>query len=176
MARADRVVHTNEPEPRLSVYPSRIKLGFFVAFGVALAGMGWLMMTGMADDVVGMVLGGFLFVVGAMLSVFFAKRLAAQAPVLEVDRHGIHDRASALRAGFIPWSEVMACVSYEMNNQVMLGILLFDTEAILANMSPLRRRLMRINGKLGTEVNIPQGMLPVTVDELLPRILEFKPE
>ncbi|MFK5283176.1 STM3941 family protein, partial [Lacticaseibacillus paracasei] len=81
------------------------------------------------------------------------------------------DNASVLSAGFIPWSDIAGAGIVTFQEQKFLGISLKDPQKYLVKASFFKRLLMRINSSLvGYVVNIPQGILPVPVEELLAHI------
>jgi hypothetical protein len=160
-----RVVRESTPQPRLLIYPSRVKLTLLMA-GVLLfvvAGAFMVRGGGPAMTVLGVTTVAFF---GSALP-YFAYRLIGPRPSVIVDRTGIHDHASVACAGFIPWHEVRRYRSRLVGAQPTLAITVTDPVALLARVSAPRRLLMKANQRIvGTPVNLPQVGLPIKIDEL----------
>jgi hypothetical protein len=103
---------------------------------------------------------------------FALYRLILPCPALVVDNEGIIDRASALAVGFISWDEIKRIMPYTYMGQAMLGIEPKDLSTVLARQGWLKRCLIRMNLRLGcAAINIPQVILPITIDELAGRMM-----
>jgi len=93
----------------------------------------------------------------------------------------------ALFLALLPCSEITMLVPYEGHFSAisqkaipMFGIVLWDYEAFLARLvqeqrpGPLRRLFLRIHAReisrLIAPINIPQGLLPISIDELMREI------
>ena len=165
-----------QPE-RLVIYPSRWKTAavfagglVFVAIGVAI---GWFRRE-MGVDWVSVVIASYLGVpfFGACTA-YALYRLVVRRPALVLDAAGLHDNASAIGVGFLAWDEVRAVVAYKTSfSHWVLGVVPADLEAVLARQGRFKRALLRmqINWERAP-INIPQGMLPVRVQELAERIV-----
>ncbi len=122
--------------------------------------------------------GLFFGVVGVVGLAFFGAcgiyaliRLARPRPAVVINRQGILDNASAVSVGFLEWSEIEELQEYRYGNQVFLGIFPRDLDALLARQPAWKRVFIRANLRLGTApVNIPQGILPMQVSQLLREI------
>ena len=98
-------------------------------------------------------------------------RLARPRPAVVINSRGIVDNASALGVGLIEWGEIDQCHEYRFQNQVFLGIVPRDLEALLARLPAWKRSAIRANLLLGAApVNIPQVVLPMKVSELVREI------
>lgn len=98
-------------------------------------------------------------------------RIARPTPAVVINSQGIVDNASAVSVGFIRWDEIDELREYRFQNQVFLGIVPRDLDAILARQPAWKRSAIRANLRLGAApVNIPQGVLPMTVTDLLREI------
>jgi hypothetical protein len=160
-----RLVREATPQPRLLIYPSRIKLILLLtgALPFVVAGIFLIRSGGTAITVLGVVTVAFF----GSASAYFAHRLIRPRPSVIVDQAGIHDHASVACAGFIPWREVRRYRTGLVGTQPMLAITVSDPGALLARVSPPRRMLMKPNHRMvGTPVNIPQVGLPIKIDEL----------
>lgn len=103
-ARSKRVVRESTPQPRLLIYPSRVKLSLLLAGALLFVVAGAFMVRsgGPAMMVLGVITVAFF---GSALP-HFAYRLMKPRPSVIVDQTGVHDHASVACAGFIPWQEV----------------------------------------------------------------------
>jgi hypothetical protein len=98
-------------------------------------------------------------------------RLFIPKPAVIISREGIFDNASAVGAGMLRWEEIAEIFPYELMGQRMLGIVPIDEEAIINRQSPIKRVLARMNkGLSAATFNIPQSVLPISIDELLVNI------
>ena len=139
-----------------------------VAF-VAVAG--WLLRRAPRDGVVAALAGLAAAVFFGACGLYAFWRLVRPRPALVINRHGIVDNASALSVGFLGWDEIAELYEYRYQNQVMLGIVPSNLEALLSKQPAWKRRVLRANLWLGTApINIPQVILPMKVSELLREI------
>ena len=67
-------------------------------------------------------LGVVAIILFGLLAIFLIKKLFDKKPGLVFTSSGIVDNASAVAAGFIPWSEVIGADIFEMQQQKMLII------------------------------------------------------
>jgi hypothetical protein len=162
--------------PRLRL----LKLLLFSA--VFLAGGAWLLSdaTGLSDwaaGILGVAFGGF----GVL---YFGVRLLFRAAVLRVDLAGITERSSLASPGHIRWDEIdnvkIYTVTYNVHGrnvkQRMLGIIPRAGSTSISWASPVRRLLMRLNGRLvEAPINIAESALPFTLEELVDRMRQFCP-
>lgn len=168
------------PDHRIEFHPPRVRMLLLAAGSAAFA-------VGCAALVPGLVGEGPLSWLPAAAcalgvpffgaaGVFALRRVLRRAPVVVLDRHGMHDDASLIAAGFLPWAEVLVvrCHSYE--RQRFLGVHVRDPGLVLQRLGPLRRCLVRANlGLVGAAVNIPQIALPVGVEALWREIRPLHP-
>jgi hypothetical protein len=139
-------------------------LAAFVAAGVLVVVVG--------DPVVGIL--GIVVFGGA--GVPFARQVLARRPAVEVDHRGITDRASALAAGFVPWSQITDLGTWSHRGQTIVVIGVADPEAVLKRAGPVARRLMRANiGLCGSPVTVPTTVLPLTAEQLIDEMVAFRP-
>jgi hypothetical protein len=156
----------------LVVPMSRLKL-VALALGAALFVVGGAWLISLAGT-----LGPFVMEVGVAAIVFFGAcgvyalyRIARPRPALVVSPRGILDNSSAISVGFIAWDDVAALREYRFNDQVFLGIVPKNLDAILARQPAWKRAAIRANLGLGADpVNIPQVVLPMSVSQLLQEI------
>lgn len=108
--------------------------------------------------------GGLIFFSGRLLTFW--------RPILEVDSHGILDRASAVGVGFVRWEEIKDIRPANVGGQSYISIRPKDEQQVLARQNPLKRMLMRINRRYFTRTiaNVPMNVLAITEDELLAEI------
>lgn len=172
MSRTQRRGKPGEADYRFTVYPSRARTalvtlggGGFVALGVVLYLIGLH-----TDDP----RSGPTMITGVVTTPFFALavvfgliRLISPQPAVVIDNTGLHDHASMIAAGFLPWHEIDVVVSLSFGAQRMLSISLTDPEVTLTRAKPLPRLAMRANMRLtGSPAAIPQIILPITITKL----------
>jgi hypothetical protein len=87
-------------------------------------------------------------------------------PRLVIDSMGITDRT--LHVGRIAWSDIDAAYIRSIEGVEFICLVVRDSELYLAGVSPIRRKLMRVNRLLGfTDLNLNLAGLAVRADEVL---------
>ena len=100
-------------------------------------------------------------------------RLCIPKPAVIVSDEGIFDNASAVGAGMLRWEEIADVFPYDFVGQRMLGIIPVNENVVIGRQPPFKRVLAKMNRGMGVApFNIPQSVLPISVDELLVRIEE----
>ena len=98
-------------------------------------------------------------------------RLVKPTPAVILNAQGIVDNASGVSVGLILWEEIGEVREYRVQNQVFLGIMPKDLEALLEKQSRWKRTAIRANLSMGAApVNIPQAALGVKVSDLVREI------
>ena len=96
------------------------------------------------------------------------KKLFDKRPGLILNSSGIVDNASAVAAGFIPWSEVLGSGVLEIQKQKMLIIGVRDPQKYIARGSALKRSLNNANYKMsGSPISISSVTLKIDFSELV---------
>ena len=99
---------------------------------------------------------------------YAARALFDKKPGLILSRAGIVDNASAVSAGFIPWSDVAGAGVLEIEKQKMLVIQVRSPQKYIGRGGPLRRALNRANYKMvGSSITIPAITLKIDFAELV---------
>lgn len=102
------------------------------------------------------------------LGLYGLVKLFDRKPGLVLNSSGIVDNASAVSAGFIPWSDVTGASVYEIQSQKMLKIGVRDPQKYIERGGALKRALNRANSKMGgSAVAIPAVSLKIEFAELL---------
>lgn len=102
------------------------------------------------------------------LGLYGLKALFDQRPALVLNESGIVDNASAISAGFIPWSEIRGAGVLEIEKQRMLVIEVSDPRKYIDRGGSLRRLLNRANhGVGGSPIYIPSITLGIDFRELV---------
>ena len=102
-----------------------------------------------------------------LLAIFFFRKLFDNKPGLVFSNAGIVDNASAVAAGFIPWSEVIGSSIFEMPQQKMLIILVRDPEKYVDRGNAVKRKLNQANYKMcGSPISISANALKIDFSEL----------
>ena len=159
------------PASRSKLVAVAIGSALFVALG------GWMLslarQEGLVVGAIGLAAVTFFGVCGA----YALSRIARPTPAVVINREGILDNASATAVGFIAWDEIDQLLEYRFQNQVFLGIVPTNLDAILARQPAWKRAAIKANLGLGAApVNIPQVVLPMTVSNLLSEIeARFRP-
>jgi hypothetical protein len=150
--------------------------GLFFAAGVWMLGDA----TGLYDQSVAILAIAF----GGLCGLYFGFRLLFRAPVLEVDADGIVDRSSLVSPGRLRWDEIDSVRIYTFSTyahgrtieQRMLGIHPRHGSDVVRRTNPVKRVLMRINGRLvATPINIPESVLPGNLEELVDQMRQYCP-
>jgi hypothetical protein len=112
-------------------------------------------------------LGLLSIVIFGMLALFFFKKLFDKKPGLVFNNSGIVDNASAVPAGFIPWSEITGYDIFEMPQQKMLIIRVTDPEKYVDRGNAVQRKLNQANYKMcGSPITISANALKINFVEL----------
>jgi hypothetical protein len=99
----------------------------------------------------------------------------ARRPALVLCLKGIVDQGSAVSAGLVRWEEIERIFAGSIQRQSFVSIAVKSPDEFLARVGGVKARLMRMNiGLVGAPVNIPVDALPMTVDEVLQTIQEFR--
>lgn len=117
----------------------------------------------------------FVFILGLASILFFGlsglyglKMLFDRKPGLVLNSSGIIDNASAMTAGFIPWSEIVGVGVYEIQSQKMLIIGVRDPRKYVERGSALKRLVNKANYKMGgSPIAISSIALQIDFPELL---------
>jgi hypothetical protein len=109
-----------------------------------------------------------------LIFIYDCYRLIVPKPAVIINHRGVFDNASAVSAGLVEWGEIDKVFVYEYYGQRFLGVVPSDVKAVLKRQPIFKRLLMYINIHLvKAPINIPQNRLPVKVDELALKILEY---
>lgn len=112
-------------------------------------------------------LGLVSIVLFGILALFFFKKLFDKKPGLVFTNSGIVDNASAVSAGFIPWSEVTGSQMFEIQQQQMLIIMVRDPQRYVDRGNALKRKLNQANYKMcGSPIAISSTTLKINCSEL----------
>jgi hypothetical protein len=168
---------------RLVIPLSRTKLALLLLIACLFVVAGWWMFDLDAAQIAaqrrynnplfvhGIGLLGLVF--GALGAVAIARKLFDTSPGLILDERGLTDNASAMSAGFIPWSDITGIQVQQIHRQRLLNVVLADPEAYLARCKPWKRLLLRGNLRMGASpVAIPSSTLAIGFDELVERVEE----
>lgn len=103
-----------------------------------------------------------------LLGLYGLGKLFDKRPGLVLNESGIVDNASAVAAGFIPWSEVLGAGVFEVQKQKMLVIGVRDPQKYIGRGGALRRALNEANYKMsGSPIAISSVALKVDFSELV---------
>lgn len=101
-------------------------------------------------------------------ALYGVRKMFDRKPGLVLNSDGIVDNASAVAAGFIPWSEVVGAGVFEIQKQKMLVVGVSDPEKYIARGGALKRALNKANtGMTGSPVSISSTSLQTDFDELV---------
>ena len=99
-----------------------------------------------------------------LIAIFFLRKLFDKEPGLVFTNSGIVDNASAVSAGFIPWSEVIGSQIFEMPQQTMLIIMVREPEKYVDRGNAVKRKLNQANHKMcGSPIAISANALRSTL-------------
>jgi hypothetical protein len=112
-------------------------------------------------------LGFVSIIIFGILALFFFRKLFDKEPGLVLTNSGIVDNASAVSAGFIPWSEVIGSEIFEMQRQKMLIIMVKDPEKYIDRGNAVQRTLNKANYNMcGSPITISANVLKINFSEL----------
>ncbi|HEX6189909.1 MAG TPA: STM3941 family protein [Pyrinomonadaceae bacterium] len=120
-----------------------------------------------------------IFYVGApvfsLAFIYICYRLLKPTPSVIINQEGVFENASVFGAGLIRWEEIESMFIYQVMNNAFLGIVPVDLDAILARQPPIKRFLFKMNkGMAQAPFAISEGGLPMSVEELLSRIVSYR--
>ena len=102
-----------------------------------------------------------------LLALFLFRKLFDKKPGLVFSDSGIVDNASAVAAGFIPWSEVIGSRIFEMPQQKMLIIMVKEPEKYIERGNAVKRKLNQANHNMcGSPISISANSLKIDFAEL----------
>ena len=102
-----------------------------------------------------------------LLALFFFRKLFDKQSGLVFSDSGIVDNASAVSAGFIPWSEIIGSRIFEMPQLQMLIIMVRDPERYVDQGNAVKRKLNQANHKMcGSPIAISANTLKINFAEL----------
>lgn len=142
---------------------SLIALGA-IAFVVLCA---WLVT---ADDVsiIRRALAGIGIPFFGLCALWGLRKLFDTRPGLILSSNGFVDNASALAAGFVPWTDVTGTHVVEIKRQRILMVTVKNPEHYIARGGPVTRLLNRGNMRMaGSPIAISANSLKIGFDELL---------
>ena len=112
-------------------------------------------------------LGVLAIVLFGLLALFFFKKLFDKKPGLIFSSSGIVDNASAVAAGFIPWSEVLGAHVFEVPQQKMLIIEVTDPQKYVDRGNAVKRKINQANYQMcGSPISISANALKIDFAEL----------
>ena len=120
-------------------------------------------------------LGITAIVVFGALALFFFKKLFDKKPGLVFNNSGIVDNASAVAAGFIPWSEITGYDIFEMPQQKMLIVMVSDPQKYVERGNAVKQKLNQANFKMcGSPISISANALKINFADLLALFDEYQ--
>ena len=120
-------------------------------------------------------LGIAAIVVFGALALFFFKKLFDKKPGLVFNNSGIVDNASAVAAGFIPWSEITGYDIFEMPQQKMLIIMVSDPQKYVERGNAVKQKLNQANFNMcGSPISISANALKINFADLLALFDEYQ--
>ncbi|RSD25071.1 PH domain-containing protein [Mesobacillus subterraneus] len=128
----------------------RIALLFTVMLVLTLGStLGFLaMLAEPEENGTGLVLFGVLILIFVWVLFFLGKTFFQKEANVTVSDKGLTVRGTA-GPGFIPWEDIEGLLSYEVQNNATLGIILKDEEKYINAMSKGGQRLVGMNVKMG---------------------------
>ncbi len=120
-------------------------------------------------------LGIVSIVIFGALALFFFKKLFDKKPGLVFNNSGIVDNASAVAAGFIPWSEITGYDIFEMPQQKMLIIMVGDPQKYVERGNAVQQKLNQANFKMcGSPISISANALKINFAELISTFQQYQ--
>jgi hypothetical protein len=101
-------------------------------------------------------------------------RIIKKRPSLIVNSEGITDNSSAISCGFIKWYDIDNLFIYDFMGQKFLGIIPKDYQAFIANITPIKRKLIQINKRMvKAPINITQNTVAVPLEQIVQYAREY---
>ena len=156
----------------LVIPASRIRLLGYFAGGLGFVALGVFLIADAARyDVVTIAIGLVTVAFFGAIAVTAFYRLVTAAPAIVINAEGIVDNASGVSVGLIPWDQIRDVREYRVQDQVFLGIVPKDLNALLKKQPRWKRAAIRANLSMGASpVNIPQASLGMKVADLIREI------
>lgn len=110
--------------------------------------------------------GVALFGTGMILSLW--RLLRFRRPLFELSPEGVHDGATGVSLGFVPWEQVAGAGFASVGGQRFLTFRVRNTRTLMRRMNPVKRYLVRVNHRYytGAPINLPLNDLAVSEREL----------
>ena len=161
----------------LVIPASRLRLLGYFAGGLAFVALGvFLMVDAKRYDLFDIVIGLVTVAFFGAIAVTAFYRLVTAAPAIIINADGIVDNASGVSVGLIPWDQIREVREYRVQNQVFLGIVTKDLNALLKKQPRWKRTAIRANLSMGAApVNIPQAALGMKISDLVREIEQRRP-
>lgn len=99
--------------------------------------------------------------------VYIMYRIIKKKPSLVVNQDGIIDNSSAISVGLIKWYEIEELFIYVFLGQKFLGIVPKDYQGFIANINPIKRKIIQINkGMVKAPINITQNTVSIPLEQI----------
>lgn len=167
-----------KPADETIIELSKVKIVLLLLGGCVFVAIGVWMFTaagtmgrprGSAGDALvarGLGLASILFF--GLAGLYALKLLFDKRPGLVFNSHGFVNNTSVVRAGLIPWSEVVGVAVFEVQKQKMLLVEVKDPRKYIAGGGALRRAFNKANYELaGSAIYISPGALAISFSDLL---------
>jgi hypothetical protein len=161
----------SRPDDMLVLKASRT--GAAKAFGLiavvsVVGGVRYLNLGSPTETVGHMIFGSFLLLIVLLPLSYFGYRVVRPGVAVVLDAEGIKSNASTINPGPVYWSEIASAEVCKYGLMRHLRIYLRDPETVLERQPAWKRAVFRSGMALGSSpVEIPETLLPMSVDELL---------
>lgn len=119
--------------------------------------------------------GGVGVVLFGAALVYSGYRLVSPRPSLVIREDGFVDNASALAAGFVPWSNVERIGVTNLGTTSMVAVKLRRPDEVTGQVAWWKRHVMRANHSFGADLYLPATTLPISADRAAALLDQARP-
>jgi hypothetical protein len=169
-----------QPTDQFIVYPRRGRLALMLLVSLLfIAGLLWLRSKLNESGAAGSLKIWFAVVLGlpffGLCAIYLAFRLIVPKPALVATKEGLWLAGTALSPGLVRWDEIAGLQVFDTMGQKSMGVRLLNEHVVLEPMGWHVRWLAKANSAIsGCAFHVPQSVLPMTAEELIARVHEFR--
>jgi hypothetical protein len=157
------------------VYPDKTKLFISIIVCAAFISLGFCLLLIGKKEIFLIAVGSSAIIFFGLCTSFFIYKLVSNKPLLIISEKGIYENSSYISIGFIPWNEIEKVYIHEYMKQKMIGIETVDKKYVISRAKGFKRMLILMNkGLIKSQVNIPQGIFKISLEEIYKKILDTR--
>ena len=124
-----------------------IVLLLLAALAFVFVGLAMMFYEAGNDKVFRLLFGGAVIIIFGGAALYAGMRLLKKGPALTIATDGITDNSSLLKAGFIPWSDVLGLELNTFRGQQFIAVVVKDPQKYIKRGNFLSQTFMRLNQK-----------------------------